>query len=113
MQYMDRVYVKHQNKAPVHQLGLDLWRDLVLHLPRVRRCPATLWLSCIDSCCSAGSASKRAGWALPVLCKAEREREREREREGGEGGGGGGREQQEVVAGLHVSAHDCDSPVAF
>ena len=30
LQYMDRVYVKHQNKAPVHQLGLDLWRDLVL-----------------------------------------------------------------------------------
>ena len=30
-QYMDRIYVKHQNKTPVHQLGLDLWRDLVIY----------------------------------------------------------------------------------
>ena len=29
--------MKHQNRAPVHQLGLDLWRDLVLRLPRIRR----------------------------------------------------------------------------
>lgn len=29
-QYMDRIYVKHNNKVPVHQLGLDLWRDTVL-----------------------------------------------------------------------------------
>lgn len=28
---MDRIYVKHQNKTPVHQLGLDLWRDLVIY----------------------------------------------------------------------------------
>ncbi len=31
MQYMDRIYVRHQNKTPVHQLGLDLWRDLVIY----------------------------------------------------------------------------------
>ena len=30
MQYMDRIYVKHQNKTPVHQLGLNLWRDNVV-----------------------------------------------------------------------------------
>ena len=30
-QYMDRIYVRHQNKTPVHQLGLDLWRDLVIY----------------------------------------------------------------------------------
>lgn len=29
-QYMDRIYVKHNDKAPVHQLGLDLWRDCVV-----------------------------------------------------------------------------------
>ena len=74
MQYMDRVYVKHQNKAPVHQLGLDLWRDLVLHLPRIRRCvlgPAADFCStsteqgrlagcltlqhCFHACCKTGS----------------------------------------------------------
>ncbi|KAK9835086.1 hypothetical protein WJX84_008857, partial [Apatococcus fuscideae] len=31
LMYMDRIYVKHQNKTPVHQLGLDLWRDLVIY----------------------------------------------------------------------------------
>ena len=34
VQYMDRIYVKHHNKAPVHDLGLFLWRDQV-----VRRAP--------------------------------------------------------------------------
>lgn len=27
---MDRIYVKHQQKVPVHQLGLDKWRDVVI-----------------------------------------------------------------------------------
>jgi cullin 3 len=27
---MDRIYVPQWNKAPVHQLGLDLWRDVVV-----------------------------------------------------------------------------------
>ena len=34
VQYMDRIYVKHHNKLPVHDLGLLLWRDQV-----VRRAP--------------------------------------------------------------------------
>lgn len=33
---MDRIYVKHQNKVPVHQLGLDLWRDTVVRQPVIR-----------------------------------------------------------------------------
>ena len=35
-QYMDRIYVKHQNKAPVSQLGLDLWRDHVVRQRGIR-----------------------------------------------------------------------------
>jgi hypothetical protein len=35
-QYMDRIYVKHQNKAPVTQLGLDLWRDCVVRRKGIR-----------------------------------------------------------------------------
>lgn len=35
-QYMDRIYVKHQNKAPVTQLGLDLWRDCVVRRRGIR-----------------------------------------------------------------------------
>lgn len=27
---MDRIYVPQWNKAPVHQLGLDLWRDVIV-----------------------------------------------------------------------------------
>lgn len=33
---MDRIYVKQQAKTPVHQLGLDLWRDHVVREPRIR-----------------------------------------------------------------------------
>lgn len=36
LMYMDRIYVKHQNKVPVHQLGLDKWRDVVVRNKRVR-----------------------------------------------------------------------------
>lgn len=36
LQYMDRIYVKHQNKVPVHQLGLNLWRDTVVRSPRIQ-----------------------------------------------------------------------------
>ncbi len=35
-QYMDRIYVKHQNKAPVTQLGLELWRDCVVRRRGIR-----------------------------------------------------------------------------
>ena len=30
VQYMDRIYVKHNNKLPVHELGLLLWRDQIV-----------------------------------------------------------------------------------
>lgn len=30
MQYMDRTYVAQQQKTPVFQLGLELWRDHVI-----------------------------------------------------------------------------------
>ena len=33
---MDRIYVKHQGKAPVTQLGLDLWRDCVVRARGIR-----------------------------------------------------------------------------
>ncbi|KAL4421065.1 hypothetical protein ABPG77_001360 [Micractinium sp. CCAP 211/92] len=36
LMYMDRIYVKQQNKATVHQLGLDLWRDVVVRNRRIR-----------------------------------------------------------------------------
>jgi cullin 3 len=32
---MDRIYVKQQSRKPVHELGLDLWRDLVVRHPRI------------------------------------------------------------------------------
>lgn len=31
LQYMDRTYVTQQHKTPVFQLGLDLWRDHIVH----------------------------------------------------------------------------------
>jgi cullin 3 len=36
MMYMDRVYVKQQNRKPVHELGLDLWRDVVVRHPGIQ-----------------------------------------------------------------------------
>eukprot|EP00891_Asterochloris_glomerata_P001669 jgi/Astpho2/1669/e_gw1.00032.27.1_t len=36
LMYMDRVYVKHQNKTPVHQLGLNKWRDVVVRDRRIK-----------------------------------------------------------------------------
>ncbi|EFN52532.1 hypothetical protein CHLNCDRAFT_138949 [Chlorella variabilis] len=36
LMYMDRIYVKQQNKTTVHQLGLDLWRDVVVRNRRIR-----------------------------------------------------------------------------
>jgi Cullin family len=33
---MDRIYVRHQHKVPVHQLGLNLWRDTVVRNPRIQ-----------------------------------------------------------------------------
>lgn len=33
--YMDRVYVKQQNRRPVHELGLELWKDVVVRHPGI------------------------------------------------------------------------------
>ncbi|KAK9804506.1 hypothetical protein WJX73_000815 [Symbiochloris irregularis] len=43
LMYMDRIYVKHQHKACVQDLGLELWRDCVLRQPSIKpRLLATL-----------------------------------------------------------------------
>jgi len=34
---MDRTYVTQQHKTPVFQLGLDLWRDHVVHHPTIHQ----------------------------------------------------------------------------
>ena len=34
---MDRTFVTQQQKTPVHQLGLELWRDHVVRDPRIRQ----------------------------------------------------------------------------
>jgi hypothetical protein len=34
---MDRTYVTQQHKTPVFQLGLDLWRDHVVHNPTIQQ----------------------------------------------------------------------------
>lgn len=36
LMYMDRVFVKNTNRKPVHELGLDLWRDVVVRHPSIR-----------------------------------------------------------------------------
>lgn len=36
LMYMDRVYVKQAHRKPVHELGLDLWRDIVVRHPGIR-----------------------------------------------------------------------------
>lgn len=35
LMHMDRVYVKQVGKKPVHELGLELWRDVVVHNPNI------------------------------------------------------------------------------
>lgn len=43
LMYMDRIYVRHQHKAPVHDLGLELWRDCILRQAAIKpRLLATL-----------------------------------------------------------------------
>ncbi|GBF91645.1 hypothetical protein Rsub_03949 [Raphidocelis subcapitata] len=37
LMYMDRTYVTQQHKTPVFQLGLDLWRDHVVHHPVIQQ----------------------------------------------------------------------------
>ena len=48
VQYMDRIYVKHQNKAPVAQLGLDMWRDHVVRQRGIRDRMLTMLLELIQ-----------------------------------------------------------------
>jgi cullin 3 len=36
LMYMDRTYVTNYNKTPVHELGLNLWRDNILRSPKIR-----------------------------------------------------------------------------
>ena len=48
LQYMDRIYVKQANKAPVHQLGLNLWRDVVVRHRGIKERLLTLVLNMIQ-----------------------------------------------------------------
>ncbi|KAI5078435.1 hypothetical protein GOP47_0006106 [Adiantum capillus-veneris] len=36
LMYMDRTYVPNYNKTPVHELGLNLWRDNVVRAPKIK-----------------------------------------------------------------------------
>nr|XP_017236635.1 PREDICTED: cullin-3A [Daucus carota subsp. sativus] len=35
LMYMDRTYIPSNRKTPVHELGLNLWRDIVVHSPQI------------------------------------------------------------------------------
>jgi cullin 3 len=34
--YMDRTYVNNFNKTPVHELGLNLWRDNIVRSSKIK-----------------------------------------------------------------------------
>jgi cullin 3 len=36
LMYMDRTFVNNFNKTPVHELGLNLWRDNIVRSPKIR-----------------------------------------------------------------------------
>ncbi|KAL1187759.1 Cullin-3B [Cardamine amara subsp. amara] len=36
LMYMDRTYVSSTNNTPVHELGLNLWRDIVVHSSKIQ-----------------------------------------------------------------------------
>jgi len=36
LMYMDRTFVNNFNKTPVHELGLNLWRDHIVRSPKIR-----------------------------------------------------------------------------
>ncbi|RWR89492.1 cullin-3A-like protein isoform X1 [Cinnamomum micranthum f. kanehirae] len=36
LMYMDRTYVPSSNKTPVHELGLNLWRDNIIHSGKIQ-----------------------------------------------------------------------------
>lgn len=35
LMYMGRIYVTNSNKTPVHELGLNLWRDHITHAAKI------------------------------------------------------------------------------
>ena len=46
--YMDRVYIPAQSgKIPVHQLGLDLWRDKIVRSPLIKQRMLSLFLNAV------------------------------------------------------------------
>ena len=47
LMYMDRIYVPTQRKAPIHQLGLDLWRDVVVRSARIKERMLSLFLEAV------------------------------------------------------------------
>ncbi|GLJ50746.1 hypothetical protein SUGI_1080940 [Cryptomeria japonica] len=36
LMYMDRTYVTNARKTPVYELGLNLWRDYIIHAPKIK-----------------------------------------------------------------------------
>ncbi|XP_063941565.1 cullin-3B-like [Daucus carota subsp. sativus] len=36
LRYMDRTYIPHNHKTPVRELGMHLWRDIVLQSPKIK-----------------------------------------------------------------------------
>ncbi|ERM98195.1 hypothetical protein AMTRI_Chr01g127990 [Amborella trichopoda] len=36
LMYMDRTFVTNNQKTPVHELGLNLWRDHIIHSPKIQ-----------------------------------------------------------------------------
>lgn len=36
LMYMDKTFVNNFNKTPVHELGLNLWRDHIVRSPKIR-----------------------------------------------------------------------------
>jgi cullin 3 len=46
-QYMDRIYVKHQNKAPVNEVGLQLWLTVVVQNRTIRERMLTIMLDMV------------------------------------------------------------------
>jgi cullin 3 len=60
---MDRIYVKHAGRPPVHQLGLDTWRDAVLRSPHVGDRARAAALAAVD-------AERRGGVADRALLRS-------------------------------------------
>lgn len=63
VQYMDRTFVVQQQRIPVYQLGLELWRD---HVIRNRQILARLQV-CVELGCRTHTALPCPYRALPHL----------------------------------------------